>query len=466
MRKLARHGVQSFVVAGVLIFAAAGWPQQRGGPPATTESPDELLQRLDDALKDLAPASTATPAPAQRAAQPPPTAVSPALRPGEAASTRLAYFGLLPGKSNKADVDLLLGDPKSEQEGRLTYSPSIQATDTERIEVNYLKGSRTLYQLEIVLKKPAGYGDLARRAGQRVLMEKDESNRVWEYRTPGFLALGYTESKDGGPPLLVERMRYVSPQYLADRFIARGDTAAREKKLDDALTEYEKATRIDSEYAVPYLKMAAIHIRNKARDKALLYYTAATKAAYPVRAKAAGQYYIGVIHNNDKQPELALKAFNRALAEDSSYAGGHLGIGLIHQQRNQWKEAMAAYTKAVAADPGWNLASHKLAFTKLHLHDFTAAEKESRRRLEVQPKDRVAMVYLAAALASQVTPKDPIVAFFQEESRLKEALSWLDKAVTSGYANKEWLEKTTYLRQVREQESQAFNEILSKIRMP
>jgi tetratricopeptide (TPR) repeat protein len=383
---------------------------------------------------------------------------------GAQAAEVAQYFGITPGRTTRAQVELILGEPtaKSGPDNDIyTYAPARADADSSRVVLSYFDDTRTVQRVNVYLKTPLPADLLRKQFGTRVLSRDRNDGGREEFFLPKAYGVIFATRDPAAPAAAVS---YLSPRFLAGLFVARGRTAEDEKKNDAAFTEYEKASQIDPQDAVPYLRMANILNDKKDRDKALLYYTAATNAAYPIRTKATAYYSVGILHYNDNQSGSALKAFNQALATDPSYAGGHYGIGLIHQSRDQWKDAMAAYKKAVEANPAWDAASHKLAFTALQALDFVSAERENRRRLGVEPKDATAMVYLAAALSSQAPERNALMALFQDEPRLKESLSWLDKAVAAGYRNKSVLEKSTHLRQLREQESQAFNEILSRIK--
>lgn len=416
---------------------------------------------------------------------------------------RLEFFGLLPGKSTKTDVELLLGDPVGVEGGRSFYSPPEQATDAERVEVAYIKGSRLLLMLDVILKRRIPYADMAAAAGQRVLVEKSD-DRVWEYRTPGFLGLGYPS--DGVPPQSVDRLRYVSPQFIADLFIVRGEKAEDEKRTDDAFTEYEKASRIDPRYALPYLRMGKLYEKS-ATDKALLYFTAATKADYPPGAKAEAYYLIGRREHNDNKLEPAQKAYAQAIVEDPAYAPAHFWLGRLYRALKKPHEAIAAFEKTVALKPEGSLvyyawynigviqedqgnakaaagafrkaleaapsdpvsdknpkAIHRLVLNLLKSNEFAAAEKECRQRLDQAKDDVTAMVYLAMALSSQAPERLALMGLLTEDQRLKESLEWLEKAVINGYSDKAALETSPYLKQLREQSSISFKRLLSKIR--
>jgi hypothetical protein len=56
------------------------------------------------------------------------------------------------------------------------------------------------------------------------------------------------------------------------------------------------------------------------------------------------------------------------------------------------------------------------------------------------------------------------LALFQEDPQLKEALSWIEKAIAGGYADKRELENSPYLQRLREQESRAFNNLVGRLR--
>lgn len=421
---------------------------------------------------------------------------------------RLDFFGLLPGKSTKTDVELLLGDPAGAEveEGKSYYNPPEQAADAERVTVAYIKGSRLLLMLDVMLKKPVPYADMAAAAGQRVLVERS-GNRAWEYRIPGFMGLGYPS--DGGSPQSVDRLRYVSPQFVADLFIARGEKAENGKQTDDAFTEYEKASRIDPRYALPYLMMGKLHEKSAA-DKALLYFTAATKADYPPSAKAEAYYLIGRHEHIDNRAEPAHKAYTQAIAEDPTHAPAHFWLGRLYRAAlKKPQEAIAAFEKAIALKPGGSLvyyswynigsvqedqgnvtaaasafrkaleadpsdpvgdknpkAIHRLAQNLIKSNEFAAAEKQCRQRLEQVKDDVAAMVCLSMALSSQAPERHALIGLLTDDQRLKESLEWLEKAVASGYSDKKELETSPYLKQLREQSSISFNRLVSRIQKP
>ncbi len=482
----------------VLLVAVPAGAAEKGGTDGVLADADAFLGQVERALvglggrEDAPPASAPTPAP-----MPGPGAVGEA----GAGSGRLAFAGLLPGRSSKADVDLLLGDPIASRDGRAVYEPPAEAPEADRIEVTYSGDRRLLHLVDVILKQPLAYGELAARAGRRAFVEKDASGRVWEYRIPTLLALGYPAPKDG-PPLTVDRLRYTNAQHLADLFIARGQRAEGEGHPEDALIEFEKATRIDASYAAPYMQMGRLWQARGEPRKALVHYTAATRAAYPPSVKAAAYLAVGRLHHEDKQGDLALRALERAVAEHPTDAAAHFWIALTYQnllrkpaealaayqravalkpdlaaahhnmalirlEQKDLRAAAAAFQKAVEARPEWAKPSDRLLSLRLALGDFPGAEQEARRRLALKDADTGAMAYLAMALSSQLPERLALIALLtplsEEHPRLKEALEWLDRAVARGYADTVTLEQSPYLRQLREQAPRAFRSVVAGI---
>ena len=493
-------------LALILLLVFPGALSAQGLKPVqsrTGESAEDLLDQINKALGEPQPISAsketvapATGAPFTTPATPRP--IDPA-RPRvntRAASGRLDYLGLVPGQSTKVDVELLLGDPIETGSDVSVYRPPNEATDATRIEARYFKESRVLQSLDVFLRSPLLRVEITAHAGRRILSEKDGGNWVWEFYMPSFLALGSFGDADGAA-MSVDRLRYVAPQIVADIFLRRGLKAESENRTDDALTEYEKASRIDSKYAIPYLRLGGIYQRSGAKDKALLHYTAATEAAYPIRSKAEGHFRAGRLHDRDRQYEIALKAFNRSIAQDPSYPEAYFGLGRIHHLQERFEPAMSAYKKALELKPDYvvahdNLGSlyergnhlkaaaqsyekalqydpkrsatwHRLVRVRLRMSEFTEAENTARRRLAQEPDDTTAMVQLAMALSSQVPERAALLALFQEDPQLKDALDWLDKAISRGYRDRRELESSTYLRRVREQESRSFNNLAGRL---
>lgn len=482
----------AWLVALLLALPATGEPQ--------TSTPESTSGALLEALEKAMRAAPATPA----AASPLPGQVPVPREEPAPARSQLDYQGLVPGKSTRVDVDFQLGDPLEASAERVVYTPPPGPPDVERLEAAFVKDTRVLYRLDVRLSSPLPYAEVARQAGRRVLLDPDDAGRVWEYRVPGFLALGYPARPDGPPPA-VHELRYASPQLLADRFVARGRKAEADKRWDDALTEFEKATRVDPTYALGYLWMGVAWEGKGDRRQALLHYTAAAQAAYPAAAKAGGHHRAGLLHLEDGQAELALRAFNRALAEFPSYPRAHFQIGLtyhnhlrkpqealaayqkavalkpdydvahfnigvIHQDARDPRAALAAFQKAVEHAPTWAKASHRLMALAVGLGDYPTLEREGRRRLGVQADDTVAMVNLALALSGQLPERAAVVAFLSslanEDARLKEALEWLERAVAAGYGDRKMLEDSPHFQKLREQGPLAFRRIVGRIDKP
>jgi tetratricopeptide (TPR) repeat protein len=498
----------SFGIAAVAALVCSGGAVQ--AQALKSESAEALLEQINKALTESQPvASSAASAPGVSGAgsnettgTPPATAAS--QQPGlvasqpkrPAATGPLNYYGLVPGQSTKADVELLLGDPIETRMDVYAYSPPAEALDASRVEARYLKELRVLQWIDVIFRKPLLVAEVTAHAGRRVLVER-EANWRWEFYTPSFLALGSAGAADGAA-MFVDRLRYVMPQMVADAFIRRGERAEADKKTDDAMTEYEKAAKIDAKYALPYLKLGMVYERAGLKDKALLHYTAATEAAYPTRAKAEGHYRAGRLHDQDRRYDMALKAFQRAVAQDPSYAEGYFGAGRTYHLQEQFENAMASYRKAIELKPDYVVAYdnigviyerenklpaaaqsyekalqvdpkrggswHRLAGVSLRMNEFVRAETAARRRLEQQSDDATAMVQLAMALSSQAPERAALLALFQEDPQLKDALSWLEKAIARGYGDKRELESSPYLQRLREQETRAFNALLGKLK--
>jgi tetratricopeptide (TPR) repeat protein len=210
---------------------------------------------------------------------------------------------------------------------------------------------------------------------------------------------------------------------------------------------------------------------------------------------------VGRVHHADGQGELALRALDRAAAEDpgnvqahflagltyqkllrrprdamaayrrvvalrADHAAAHYHLGLVHLDQKEMRAAAEALERAVEARPGWDKASDRLLSVRLALGDFAAAEREARRRLDGAGEDAAAMISLAMALSSQLPERPTLLALLaslvSEDPRLAEALQWLERAVARGYRDVVTLEQNPHLRQVRDQAPLAFREILAR----
>lgn len=108
--------------------------------------------------------------------------------------------------------------------------------------------------------------------------------------------------------------------------------------------------------------------------------------------------------------------------------------GSIYMQQKKWSEAAAAFEKALAASSNAQADAQLhlwMGHTKMELHDYTAAEKELRRSLELSPanfdalRELVSVYYLSGQYEATVSTLDLLA---QHET--PGALDWFFRALS------------------------------------
>jgi tetratricopeptide (TPR) repeat protein len=105
--------------------------------------------------------------------------------------------------------------------------------------------------------------------------------------------------------------------------------------------------------------------------------------------------------------------------------------GSIYLQQKKWTDADASFEKALAASPADAQLHIWMGHTKMELHDYTAAEKELRRSLELAPADSdalrelVSVYYLSGQYEATLSTLDLLA---QRETLT--SLNWFFRALS------------------------------------
>jgi tetratricopeptide (TPR) repeat protein len=256
------------------------------------------------------------------------------------------YFNIHPGVSNKAEVDLNLGEPLRKLEDQVfEYAPPRKVTDTQRVVVHFFPDSRQVARIDVYLKTPLDPELMRSQFGTRVMLRDREDGGIEELFYPKLHALVLAGRT---PDAKATAISYLSARLLADIYVERCNRLMSEKRLDEAQTEADKAVVVDPDYARGYLAQAAYLSDQKNYDEAIVRYLAATNAKYSQRAKGMAHARLADLYWRQKgwldkaQPE-----FQKAVAVAPDLDEGHLRYGQFLEAQKRGDEALAELSRAV-----------------------------------------------------------------------------------------------------------------------
>jgi tetratricopeptide (TPR) repeat protein len=144
-----------------------------------------------------------------------------------------------------------------------------------------------------------------------------------------------------------ERAIRLDPNY-ARAYRSKGDVLYDRERYEEALLTYEQAIRLDPNHARIHRNRGDILLHLKRYDKAL----AAYDQAIQLEPRAAQNYYgKGEVLYSTKRYEEALAAYNVATQLDPGFASAYTNKGMAFARLNRFREAISACDEAIRFDP-------------------------------------------------------------------------------------------------------------------
>jgi tetratricopeptide (TPR) repeat protein/S1-C subfamily serine protease len=142
----------------------------------------------------------------------------------------------------------------------------------------------------------------------------------------------------------------LNPNY-ALAYFGRGELYYYQKKYELALADFNQAIELDSKLAMAYSNRGVLYQDQKKYELAL----ADFNKAIELDSKLAMAYNNrGGIYYNQQKYELALADFNKAIELDSKLAEAYVNRGVLYQDQKKYDLALSEYNKAIDINP--NLA--------------------------------------------------------------------------------------------------------------
>jgi tetratricopeptide (TPR) repeat protein len=173
-------------------------------------------------------------------------------------------------------------------------------------------------------------------------------------------------------------------------------------RLEDSITEHERALQLDPNLVVAHVNLIALYGRTGKIEKAEEHYRAAISLNPDQFANA--YYYYGVLQISQGKHAEAEKAFRQAVEVNPYYAEAHHNLGVTLELRGQLVEAAHEYRKALETQPDYRQAHFHLARILVNQRKFEEAIQHFQKTLT--PEDESTPTYLYALAASYARAGD------------------------------------------------------------
>jgi tetratricopeptide (TPR) repeat protein len=202
-----------------------------------------------------------------------------------------------------------------------------------------------------------------------------------------------------------------------------GEALSGMQKFHDAILEFRRALKLDPR------NVAAVGCLGKAYMELGDWRQAEKAIKTRLKLKKSPQHYIFLAHilSELRRFDEAIKACNRAIAIDPTFAEAYLNLGLAYRHKKQVKGAIQAFEKAIEFDGTYALAFRELGLTYYVAGKLELAKKALRTGLALDANDAWGHLYLALCLESsadvggaarqfvEALKRDPENPFFNEK---------------------------------------------------
>ena len=161
-----------------------------------------------------------------------------------------------------------------------------------------------------------------------------------------------------------------------------GAILAGKNNLDEAIINYKKSIKINSNYAQAYNNLGvALHKLNKI-DDAIIYYK---KAINLKNDFAEALNNLGNAHMDLKSFKVSLDYFKKALKFKPDYAEAYNGLGAINEKLDNKSDALNNYQEAIKIKPGYAEAYNNLGNLFSSLSQFDASLLNYKKAIKLKP---------------------------------------------------------------------------------
>ena len=196
-----------------------------------------------------------------------------------------------------------------------------------------------------------------------------------------------------------------------------GNTYYEKGELDKAISEYNRALILKSNYADAHYNLGAAYADKGMLDEAISEYKKAL-AINPDHADA--HYNLGLDYGNKGMLDEAISEYKKALAINPDYADAYYNLGVIYSSKRMFDKAISEYKKVLAINPDYVDAHYNLGLNYGNEGMLDEAIFEFKRALALKPNHAEAHNNLSIA--------------FYKKGNYQSAIVHCDRAVELGFS--------------------------------
>jgi Tfp pilus assembly protein PilF len=129
----------------------------------------------------------------------------------------------------------------------------------------------------------------------------------------------------------------------------RGLAYTGRKMYKEAITDFNKAIKINSKYAPAYTNRADVYFRTEQFEKAIKDFTSIIKM-FPDNMYA--YYARGIAYMSEEENDKAAEDFTFVIKKDKTYTAAYLNRGIAYYKEHDWELAIVDFKTAISMNPG------------------------------------------------------------------------------------------------------------------
>ena len=169
----------------------------------------------------------------------------------------------------------------------------------------------------------------------------------------------------------------------AQDYFNRGVANGRNGNLEQAIKDFNKAIKINSEFAEAYYYRGIAHSDKKNFDKAI---EDLNKAITLNPDYAEAYYYRGITYRHQTKLDKAIEDFNKAIELNTNYAEVYYYRGFAYIELEKPEKAIKDFSKVINLKPDEAKSYYYRGFAYAELENFDEAIVDYKKAIEINPE--------------------------------------------------------------------------------